>query len=48
MPEPETPIDPKEENLHLVCPNCEATMTDRGCKLLCPRCGYFMSCSDYV
>ncbi|NJD29602.1 MAG: hypothetical protein FIA92_15095 [Chloroflexi bacterium] len=30
---------------HLVCPNCGATMFERGCKLRC-RCGYFLSCSD--
>jgi hypothetical protein len=36
------------ENLHLICPNCNARMLDRGCKLICQRCGYFMGCSDYV
>jgi len=30
---------------YLVCPNCGATMYERGCKLRC-RCGYFLSCSD--
>lgn len=37
-----------EENLHFICPNCEARMLDRGCKLICHRCGYFMGCSDFV
>lgn len=47
--EPESPaIAPVEENLHFTCPNCEARMMDRGCKLICRRCGYFMGCSDFV
>lgn len=49
MDEPEQPeASPANENVHLVCPNCDGPMLDRGCKLLCPRCGYFMGCSDYV
>jgi hypothetical protein len=39
---------PPPENLHFTCPNCEAPMLDRGCKLICQRCGYFMGCSDFV
>jgi len=40
--------EPVEENLHYICPNCDGRMTDRSCKLLCRRCGYFMSCADYI
>ena len=29
------------------CPTCSAKLLGRSCKLLCPRCGYFLSCSDY-
>ncbi|TAM78565.1 MAG: hypothetical protein EPN50_01115 [Chloroflexota bacterium] len=29
------------------CANCGQRLVDRGCKLVC-RCGYFLSCSDYV
>ena len=31
------------------CPNCGSTLTERKCKLVCPRveCGYFLSCADY-
>ncbi len=29
------------------CPNCGAQLEERKCKLLCTRCGYYMSCADY-
>ena len=29
------------------CPNCSRKLMGRQCKLLCPQCGYFLSCSDY-
>jgi hypothetical protein len=35
---PASPVEPPEENIHLICPNCEARMLDRGCKLACQRC----------
>jgi hypothetical protein len=47
-PEEGKRLDPREENPQLTCPNCDGPMFDRGCKLSCPRCGYFMGCSDFV
>jgi hypothetical protein len=29
------------------CPSCSARLTARSCKLICPSCGYYMSCSDF-
>ncbi|WP_457653946.1 hypothetical protein [Rhodocaloribacter sp.] len=29
------------------CPNCGARLHNEGCKYRCPRCRYFMSCSDF-
>jgi hypothetical protein len=29
------------------CPNCAARLVESRCRLLCPRCHYYMSCSDY-
>ena len=29
------------------CPNCGHHLENRGCKYRCPRCHYFMSCSDF-
>lgn len=39
------PDDPG--TLMLTCANCGAPMDERKCKLIC-RCGYFLSCSDYL
>jgi hypothetical protein len=29
------------------CPNCSSKLVGRSCKMKCPLCGYFLSCSDY-
>jgi hypothetical protein len=29
------------------CPVCSARLESRRCKMICPRCGYFMSCSEF-
>ena len=29
------------------CPVCSARLEAHKCKLRCPTCGYYMSCSDY-
>jgi len=31
----------------LYCPVCSQRLAERRCKLLCERCGYYMSCADY-
>lgn len=31
-----------------VCPTCSAVLVERKCKLICPRCGYYLSCSDFL
>ena len=47
-PEP-TPIetDAPVEDPMLYCPVCSTRLSSRKCKLLCEKCGYFMSCADY-
>ena len=37
--------DEKEPMLY--CPVCSTHLEQRKCKLLCPHCGYYMSCADY-
>ncbi|HTR47017.1 MAG TPA: hypothetical protein VMM16_06505 [Verrucomicrobiae bacterium] len=29
------------------CPRCSTRLASRSCKLICPDCGYYMSCSDF-
>jgi len=29
------------------CPSCSTRLASRSCKLICPGCGYYMSCSDF-
>jgi hypothetical protein len=31
----------------LYCPVCSTRLTELKCKLLCAKCGYYMSCADY-
>jgi hypothetical protein len=30
-----------------VCPTCSQRLSGHRCKLVCSRCGYYMSCADY-
>jgi len=43
----ETKLHVDPEALIRTCPNCGSTLEESRCKLLCPRCHYYMSCSDY-
>ncbi|MBK5290567.1 MAG: hypothetical protein JJE04_02600 [Acidobacteriia bacterium] len=38
--------EPQEEPM-LYCPVCSSRLDDIKCKLVCAKCGYFMSCADY-
>jgi hypothetical protein len=31
----------------LFCPVCSQRLAQNHCKLVCEKCGYFMSCADY-
>jgi len=35
------------EDVSRYCPVCSQRLESRRCKLLCPVCGYYMSCADY-
>ncbi len=46
---PRTPVSrqPEAEFASQYCPGCSARLQARSCKLICPACGYYMSCSDF-
>jgi len=39
------PAGPEEPLLY--CPVCSVRLAARSCKLVCEKCGYYLSCSDY-
>ena len=45
-PEGADSANPPEEAM-LYCPVCSTRLTSRKCKLICEKCGYYMSCADY-
>jgi hypothetical protein len=46
--EPQPPPAPKnDDEPMLYCPVCSTRLTELKCKLICARCGYYMSCADY-
>ncbi len=45
-PRPETPREAIEDPI-LYCPVCSTRLGEHRCKLVCEKCGYYLSCSDY-
>ena len=43
--ETKKPAPPEDHSIH--CPVCSTRLTEMKCKLLCKKCGYFMSCADF-
>jgi hypothetical protein len=36
-----------EDEPMLYCPVCSTRLSEMKCKLVCDKCGYYMSCADY-
>jgi hypothetical protein len=47
QPQTPEPRPAKDQEPMLFCPVCDQKLSARQCKLVCERCGYFMSCADY-
>ena len=47
MAEPDQPAPQAPEDPVLYCPVCSTRLTERKCKLICEKCGYYLSCSDH-
>jgi hypothetical protein len=48
MPVPEDNKQvPGETEPMLYCPVCNTRLRELKCKLVCDKCGYYMSCADY-
>ncbi len=45
--EVETTVGVVGEDPSRYCPVCSKRLESRRCKLICPVCGYYMSCADY-
>jgi len=41
------PRPTRENEPMLYCPVCSTRLTELKCKLVCDKCGYYMSCADY-
>lgn len=46
-PAAEIPSKHGDDEPMLDCPQCSRRLTELKCKLICDRCGYYMSCADY-
>jgi hypothetical protein len=55
---PSTPEQPRAEALTNLprnlnpdvsgfCPNCSAQLESHRCKVVCKKCGFYLSCSDF-
>ena len=46
---PKMAAEPDDTEAHhsVYCPTCSDRLVGHRCKLICQRCGYYLSCADY-
>jgi len=47
VPPPRDTVTPVKADPGQYCPNCSAKLRESRCKLKCPQCGFYLSCSDF-
>lgn len=47
MSNPETVTRPVSQDPSCFCPTCSSALKESRCKLKCPQCGFYLSCSDF-
>jgi hypothetical protein len=40
-------VEPEVDHHCQICPTCGHRLEGHRCKLVCSRCGYYLSCADY-
>ncbi|MGA2424484.1 MAG: hypothetical protein ABSG07_10800 [Terriglobales bacterium] len=40
------PANPKQD-ASSICPNCSTELRVHRCKVICKKCGFYLSCSDF-
>lgn len=45
--QPRKQAPPKVQETMQTCPTCGERLREHKCKLICEKCGFFLSCSDF-
>ncbi len=45
--QPASPTTADPDRVMRTCPGCSAELEEHRCKLLCPNCGFYLSCADF-